>query len=120
MAGDNCHACLHVSGIALTLTLDLTARYWSRESTALTLCSPPLQGIMLISMTRASLPLSQPSRALGVSARVPRRRAADQAVEGRDGRAVHVADVDRLEAGLRRDVAGDRLGVACAEGAEGG
>ena len=52
------------------------------------------------------------ARALGVGARVPRRRANDQAVERRNARAVEVADVNSLKASGSRDVAGHVLGVA--------
>ena len=52
------------------------------------------------------------ARALRVGARVPRRRADDQAVVGSDVIAREVANVDHLEARLGRDVAGHGLRVA--------
>lgn len=44
---------------------------------------------------------------------MPGRGTDDQGIEGSDARAIKVADVDGLEAGLGADVAGDHLSVAC-------
>merc|ERR1740117_2596783 len=52
------------------------------------------------------------ARALGVGAGVPGGRADDDAIEGGDGLAGQVGDVDGREASLLRDVARNRLGVA--------